>query len=177
MELTLNIGDNINIPENCEVVVKDNTLTIKEKQEEPFKDGDILYSRVTMRVFICKIYPENYLGTYYSSDFISNLRTTPHFRHATEEEKQKLFAELRAKDLKWNAETKELEKIRQRASTNSSYLCLDLLHNDILEFCDNRSTFDDERFNLGNYYLPRNREHALEDLEAIRAIFRRRVII
>ena len=41
MELTLNIGDNINIPENCKVVVKDNTLTIKEKHEI-FKDGDIL---------------------------------------------------------------------------------------------------------------------------------------
>lgn len=41
MELTLNIGDNINIPENCEVVVKDNTLTIKEKYRN-FEDGDIL---------------------------------------------------------------------------------------------------------------------------------------
>lgn len=31
MELTLNIGDNINIPENCEVVIENNTLTVKEK--------------------------------------------------------------------------------------------------------------------------------------------------
>lgn len=41
MELTLNIGDNINIPENCEVVIENNTLTVKEKQSI-FKDGDIL---------------------------------------------------------------------------------------------------------------------------------------
>lgn len=176
MELTLNVGDNINIPENCEVVVKDNTLTIKEKQEEPFKDGDILYSRVTMRVFICKIYPENYLGTYYSSDFISNLRTTPYFRHATEEEKQKLFAELRAKGLKWNAETKTFEKFRVRAKDREKYLTINEF-GEVIELDEDNCLYDDKKYNLGNYYILEERKQAEQDAKAVRAIYEKRTKI
>lgn len=44
MELVLNVGDNINIPENCEVVIENNTLTVKEKQDI-FKDGGYISSK------------------------------------------------------------------------------------------------------------------------------------
>lgn len=43
------------------------------------------------------------------------------FRHATEEEKQTLFDDMKERGLLWNADEKRLEKIRWRARRNEIY--------------------------------------------------------
>ena len=259
MELTLNIGDNINIPENCEVVIENNTLTVKEKQSifkdgdilvvkdnpsfivifkkyssnrrtfysyfnnqelsdtnwciecfryateeekqaffdelkekdlkwdsetkevrgirSDFKDGDILYSKNSMRVFICKITDENKIyefNSYYRSDFLSSLHTNSYFRPATKEEKQHLFAELKAKGLQWNAETKTIEKFRERAEKGEMYLFINALGEIVSSEEWGEGSYDDDQYNSGNYYLLKEREQAEEEAKDIKAIYQRR---
>ena len=177
MEIKLNAGDKITIPTGCKATIEDDLIVIEEKQEE-FKDGDILIARDEGLITIFKSYEGNnisfcsYFNTENTHDSNWGCRF---FRHATEEEKQEFFDDLKAKGLRWNAETKELEKIRQRAEKGSLYLCIDALRGVLLEFCENEDEFDDEIFNLGNYYLPEEREQAEEDAKAVKAIFEKRM--
>ena len=85
------------------------------KKEQEFKDGDILHSNSTNRVVIFKGYENKFKDTFYSYCNNGNKTNsgwlTHSFRHATEEEKQHFFDDLKAKGLHWNAETKKMEKI------------------------------------------------------------------
>lgn len=177
MEIKLNIGDNINIPENCEVVIENNTLTIKEKQSV-FKDGDILVVKDNPSfVVIFKEYTSN--GRTFCSYFnIQKLSDTnwsvKWFRHATEEEKQAFFDELKAKKLKWNAETKTMEKFRVRVKNGEKYLTINGF-GEVIELDEDHCLYDDKKYNLGNYYIPEEREQAEEDAKAIRAIYEKRL--
>ena len=78
-----------------------------------------------------------------------------------------------AKGLHWNAETKEMEKIRKRAKQGKKYLYINeagIIHNYIEDY----DIFDNKAYNLGNYYLLSEREEAEDDAKAIRAIFEKR---
>lgn len=176
MELTLNVGDNINIPENCEVVIENNTLTVKEKQSI-FKDGDILVVKDNPSfIVIFKKYSSNrrtFYGYFNNQELSDANWCIKYFRHATEEEKQHLFAELKAKGLQWNAETKTIEKFRQRAKRGETYLAIDTL-GEILEFIEYGESFDDLAFKYGNYYLLEERKQAEADAKDIKAIYQRR---
>lgn len=155
MELTLNVGDNINIPENCEVVVKDNTLTIKEKPRN-FKDGDILVVKDNSSFIVIfkeydKLNKETFIS-YFNNQGLSNTNwSSPCFRKATEEEKQNFLNGLEERGLKWDPTVK------------------------VVELYDDRSTFDTRKYNLGNYYLPEEREQAEEDAKIIKAIYENRI--
>ena len=48
---------------------------------------------------------------------------------------------------------------------------------EIFEEEENGAIFDDENYNLGNYYLPEAREQAEEDAKAVKAIFEKRLKI
>lgn len=122
MEIKLNAGDRINIPENCKATIEDNQIIIEEKKDEQkdeFKDGDILRSVQTGTIVIFKSYEDNLKDSFcshYNSSNDSNFCWSPvAFCKTTEYEKQKFFAELEAKGLHWNAETKTMKKIRRRA--------------------------------------------------------------
>ena len=124
MEIKLNAGDKIQVPENCKATIEDNKIIIEEKQEE-FKDGDILkciesdnmvvfknrYNQTSAFRIYFSLIGESYRLCLYSS-----------FRHATEKEKQAFFDKLKAKGLQWNAETKQMERIRKRAKDGEYYL-------------------------------------------------------
>ena len=88
-------------------------LNIAQKEQE-FKDGDILHSKKTNRVLIFKSYEDKLKYTFYTyynnSDGGNSGWNIYYFRHATEEEKQAFFDDLKAKGLRWNAETKTMEK-------------------------------------------------------------------
>lgn len=261
MELTLNVGDNINIPENCEVVVKDNTLTIKEKPRnfkdgdilvvkdnssfivifkeydklnketfisyfnnqglsntnwsspcfrkateeekqnflngleerglkwdptvkeiikirERFKNGDILISRYHNRFVIFSHYThsdESLFDSYFNSTNNSNSAwVTKNFRLATDEEKRAFSTMLELDGLHWNAKTKTIEKIRVRVKNGGRYLTINE-SGKVVELYDDRSTFDTRKYNLGNYYLPEEREQAEEDAKIIKAIYENRI--
>ena len=179
MESTLNVGDNINIPENCEVVIEDNILTVKEKQKK-FKDEDILV--VTNNPSFVVIFKEYSLNrrtfcSYFNNQELSDTNwSVKCFRHATEEEKQAFFDELKAKGLRWNAETKAMEKFRRRAEKGKKYLYIGSLLN-IEEATETYDEYDDGNFKFGNYYLLEERAQAEEDAKEIKAVFDRRVRI
>ena len=84
------------------------------RKQEEFKDGDILHSKKTDNVVIFKEYEEELnisFSSYYDNHNTYNSGWITHsFRHATEEEKQAFFDDLKAKGLCWNAETKKMEK-------------------------------------------------------------------
>lgn len=113
MEIKLSAGDTIQVPAGCKATIKENTIVI-EKQEEEFKDGDILHSKNTDRIIIFKSYKtelKDAFRCYYNSIKQTNLYwDTTSFRHATEQEKQAFFDDLKEKGLHWNAETKKWRK-------------------------------------------------------------------
>lgn len=177
MEIKLNAGDKINIPTGCKATIKDNKIIIKEKQEE-FKDGDILIARDTGLIVVFKSYNEmnkDFFCSHYNNDDMHNSNWGACcFHHATEEEKQHFFDELKAKGLRWNAETKTMEKIRKRTGKGRHYLFIGR-NGEMFEEEENGAIFDDKNYNSGNYYLLSERKQAEEDAKAIKAIFEKRL--
>lgn len=177
MEIKLNAGDRINIPEGCKATIEGNLIIIEEKQEE-FKDGDILHSRNHRRVVIFSNYSrddKHVFNSYFNSTNDPNSAWfTDCFRHATEEEKQAFFKDLAGKGLRWNAETKQMEKIRKRAEKGEAYLIIDA-RGELVESSEYGDEFDNKTFNSGNYYLLEEREQAEEDAKAVKVIFEKRL--
>ena len=99
---------------------------------------------------------------------------TSSFRPATEEEKQAFFDDLKAKGLRWNAETKQMERIRERVKYGDSYLFIDKKCK-VSEVYDNRAPIDNKNWEVGNYYLLSEIAQAEEDAKAIKAIFEKRL--
>lgn len=178
MEIKLNAGDRINIPENCQARIEDNQIIIEEQKEE-FKEGDILLPKYHFdRVLIFSNYAKNnkeLFDSYFNTTNNSNNNwVTANFRHATEEEKQSFFDKLKAKGLRWNAETKTMEKIRKRAKKDENYLFI-TGRGEIVEYTEDNDYDDNESYNLGNYYLLSERVQAEVDAKKVRAIFQERL--
>ena len=177
MEIKLNAGDKITIPTGCKATIEDNLIII-EKQKEEFKDGDILHSKATGTIAIFKEYKNefsiDFYSHYHNQGNCSSTWNTSSFRHATEDEKQAFFDELKAKGLRWNAKTKQMEKIRKRAKWSEEYF---YIHNscEVYKTTEAGLPFDDENYNIGNYYLPSEREQAEQDAKAVKAIFEKRL--
>jgi hypothetical protein len=186
MEIKLNVGDRINIPENCQARIEDNIIIIEEKKEE-FKDGDIL-THTDYKNYPC---PFIYKGTdergyhlfYVGIDYTNEIFLpgeeydtwgNDKLRHATEEEKQLLFDKMKEQGLRWNAETKSMEEIRSRVNYRYLYLNVNST-GEVVETHELCSNVDNKRWELGNYYLPEEREQAEEDAAKVRAIFQERL--
>ena len=176
MEIKLNAGDKINIPENCKATIEDNVIIIEEKKEE-LKDGDILHSIYDCTMIIFKALGNaGGMTSYYNNGVETNEGwRVDAFRHATKEEKEAFFDDLKAKGLKWNAETKTMEKIRKRAQRGEEFLHITGLGNVVWNNDWGEGSSDDKFYNLGNYYLPEELEQAEEDAKAIKAIYEKRL--
>lgn len=179
MEIKLSAGDKIQIPTGCKATIEENTIVIEEQKEE-FKEGDILHSTQTDRILIFKNYSledNEKFSCYYNNLDLDNFNwAVSAFRHTTEEEKQAFFDELKAKGLRWNAETKQMEKIRKRAKWGETYYYISS-NCKVYKTTEAGLPFEDENYNIGNYYLPEEREQAKEDAKAIKAIFEKRLKI
>ena len=176
MEIKLSAGDKIQIPTGCKATIKENLIVIEKKQEE-CKDGDVLHSTTKDRVVIFRSYNNGRFSfnTHYNNCNLDNFNWgVCHYRHATEEEKQTFFDELRRQGLYWNAETKTMERIRKRAKLNDFYLYIGR-NGEVLEVMDYKIPYDDDNYNVGNYYLPHERGQAEKDAKAIRTIFEKRL--
>lgn len=183
MEIRLTAGDKIQVPANCKAIIENNQIIIeeqKEEQKEEFKDGDILCSAKTGAIVIFKSYQNNLKDcfcSHYNNWNDSNRFWNPlSFRHTTEEEKRAFFDELWANGLRWNEETKQMERIRLRVKIREPYLIVNRL-GEIRSMPEEHTTFDDMNFDSGNYYLPSEREQAEEDAKAVKAIFEKRLKI
>ena len=102
MEIKLNTGDKITIPEDYEATIEGNQIIIKK--QEGFKDGDILISKdskYSKYFVIFKSYDKTTkfaFNSYFNSvDILNFYWFTEGFRLATEKEKQEFFDELKNK--------------------------------------------------------------------------------
>lgn len=175
MEIKLNAGDKIQIPANCKATIEDNQIIIEEQKE--FKDGEILSAIDSTIILVFKSYHKNinvFCSYCNNTGWGNEGWNASKFRLATEEEKQAFFDELKAKGLRWNDETKTMEKIRQRVEKGREYLIVNRL-GDVVKLVDEHSTFDDMNYNLGNYFLPEEIEEAELAAKFIRAIYEKRL--
>lgn len=180
MEIKLNAGDKIQVPTGCKATIKDDLIIIEEQEEkqEMFKDGDILHAKDVDIIVIFKSYEHNCAKTfcsYYNSEGLSNTNWGSFcFEHVTDTVKQTFFKDLAGKGLRWNTETKQMERVRKRVKKGGEILII-TSQGGIITSYDDRDILHDMLWNLGNYYLPNELEKAQEDLKAIRAIFEKRL--
>ena len=179
MEIKLHAGDKIQIPTGCKATIEDDLIVIEKREQAEFKDGDILRSKNYNRIVIFSNYDRKDKGMFDCHFSSTKDHTTGWFtncfRHVTEEEKQAFFDDLKAKGLRWNAETKQMERIRKRVKKGGEILII-AAQGGIITSYDDRDIIHDMLWNLGNYYLPNELEKAQEDFKAIRAIFEKRKI-
>ncbi len=93
--------------------------TEKTIAKTEFSEGDIVFSGVNLISILKNINPPKTLNCYVSTDNYGKLYineggwTSQNLRHATEDEKQKLFRAIKENGYRWNAETKTLEKLAE----------------------------------------------------------------
>ena len=136
MELKLNSGDVITIPDDCKAVIKDKIITV-EKEVHEFKDGDFCAfgDKHFFWVYIYKS-EKNYYSSFYHA-FIGSDSDKPSYdnscaviaqkiRLATEEEKQFLLDALHADGKDWDADNKLIVDYKWKPKIGDTYYYIDL---------------------------------------------------
>lgn len=183
MEIILNCGDKINVPQGCKAKIKDDVITI-EKEEPKFKDGDILAyvgNTDNTSTFIYKGEDGNGSHKYYVGiNVYKRLSISDNdarwgkeaLRPATEEEKQFLFKKMAEQKLRWNAEDKEIEKIRWRATRGEIYFIINLHAGYSVESSvDYYDKDDNEFYKSFNYF--KMKEDAKKATELVKATLKK----
>ena len=178
MEIILNCGDKINIPDGCKAEIKDGVITI-EKEEKEFKRGDVIVSKIDeILLVITYDFDSNLLTSFVNIDAHGNLFNNPYqkwnvsheWRLATDEEKQLLFDKMKEQGLRWNAEKKRVEKIRWRAQRDKKYFIVGCSGN--LGICvENECSSDNSLYEFGNYF--RTKEQAEKAAELVKATLKK----
>ena len=189
MKVELQCGDTITIPEGCKAIVKDGSVvfekeeqTEEKKEEQEFKDGDVLVPILEGHrcyAFIYKGTDDEGFHSYYAGiDILGALSfsESPSDRwgdydltNATEEEKQLLFYTLKEKGYQWNSEEKRVEKLRWRAKKGEEYYTI----GNTLECArlfENGDKYDNALWNALNYFRTKeqNEEAARRVKETLR---------
>ena len=176
MEIILNCGDKINIPNGCKAEIKDGVITI-EKEKSTFKRGDFVTSIGGTRMGIVYECRDNNGDPviYMHWDNDSKLgefkkRQAKVFRLATEEERQTITAKMAEQNLRWNAVEKELEWIRWRAENGSYYHFITTAFN-IAEAEEDRKEVANHRYSAYNHF--RTEEDARKAAELVKATLKK----
>ncbi|EEX51991.1 hypothetical protein HMPREF6745_2504 [Prevotella sp. oral taxon 472 str. F0295] len=176
MEIILNCGDKINVPEGCKAEITDGVITI-EKEKSTFKRGDFVTSIGGTRMGIVYECRDNHgdpvICMHWDND--SKLgefkkRRAKVFHLATEEERQTIIAKMAEQNLRWNAEEKELEWIRWRAKKSQSYFFVDKTINPAEEE-ESGDAIDDVLWRKFNYF--RTEEEAEEAAKLVKATLKK----
>nr|DAX83458.1 MAG TPA: protein of unknown function (DUF4907) [Caudoviricetes sp.] len=174
MEIVLNCGDKINIPDGCKAEIKDGVITI-EREVKEFKDGDILaYVGITdnTSTFIYKGQDENGSHKYYAGLNVDKRLSISNddarwgkeaLRPATEEETQFLFDKMAEQNLRWNAEEKKIEDIRLRVMEGDAYYYINSICN-VSAVYDERVSIDDKQFLSYNYFKTKEQAEKAAEL-------------
>ena len=136
MELKLNSGDTITIPDGCKAVIKDKIIT-GEKEVQEFKDGDFVASNDlgAKILMIYKSKKEWYYANCHASvciglceNYISynDCCVCDDARIATEEEKQFLLNALHADGKDWDADKKQIVDYKWKPKVGDNYYYIDL---------------------------------------------------
>lgn len=187
MKVELQAGDTITIPNGCKATIEDNQIIIEDDKQNEFKDGDILITIEDGRrsyPFIYKNTDNDGFHSYYAGVNTGNTLTVskaPYQRwgndalldYATEEEKQLLFDKIKEQGLHWNAVEKQVEKFRERVPRGHRYLYIDH-RGEVISVIDFYDSYDNDRFKVGNYYLPEAIGEAKLVAKEIKAIYQKR---
>jgi hypothetical protein len=175
MEIILNCGDKINIPDGCKAEIKDGVITI----EKEFKRGDVIVSKIDEILLVTTYdFDSNLLTSFVNIDAHGNLFNNPYqkwnvshdWRLATDEEKQLLFDKMKEQGLRWNAEENRVEKIRWRAKKSQSYFFIDKDINSMEEE-ESGDAIDDILWRKFNYF--RTEEDAKKATELVKATLKK----
>ena len=180
MKVELQNGDRISIPEGCKAQINGNEVVVeKEEKSEDFKRGDILVSLSNEIILVDDYdFKEGHLYSFVHVDRSGQLSKEPYFqwnewhdwRLATDEEKQLLFDKMKEQGLRWNAEEKQVEKIRWRAERDKRYFIVGCSGN--MGICtENDCRSDNHLYEFGNYF--RTKEQAKKAAEAVREMLRK----
>lgn len=197
MKVELQCGDTITIPEGCKATIKDGSVvfekeeqTEEKKEEQEFKDGDVLTSLFDNKVififkedelrqkdnsngyYVCHIYVSSSIGYTIDVPTKDSLFFCGHkkdVRLATEKEKQFLFNKMKEQGLQWNAEEKRVEKIRWRAGIDEKYFSFDSALR-VQQFIEDNDTCDNAFYDALNYFRTKeqNEEAARRVKETLR---------
>lgn len=170
-------GDRIAIPDGCTATINGNEVVI-EKKEQEFKDGDII-AKMNAVVILRGNFNNGVFRDYACINFDGNVlisngiewSTMPAGWHiATEEERQLLFDKMEEQGLRWNAEDKQVEKIRWRAKEGEDYYCI-TERGHVVGDEEGGLPEDIERYEFGNYF--RTREQAEKAAEVVKEALRK----
>ena len=176
MKVELQNGDRITIPEGCRAQINGNEVVIEKEEKEEvqeFKEGDVLVSVHNGCMVIFEKYNsawsfKSHYNEGYDKDAYFNNGA---FRHATEEEKQLLFAKMKEQGLRWNAEEKRVEKVRWRAKKGENYFLLNRITFEVDHYYECFDEVDAKLYKYGNYF--RTREQAEEAARRVKETLRK----
>lgn len=178
MEITFKDGDRIRIPEGCKATIDGNEVVI-EKEREKFKRGDVITS-LKGEILLVNVhdYDSSLLRSFVHIEENKEFCQSPYllwneshpWRLATEEEKQLLFDKMEENGLRWNAEEKQVEKIRWRAVKGGAYYFFGTTGN-VCRAEDDRGAITNHRYNAFNYF--QTEDQAEKAAEAVRETLRK----
>lgn len=174
MEILLKQGDRLPIPEGCKAVINGNEVVIEKKENEDgkFKEGDVLISSLNGCMVIFKKYKDAWrFDAHYNDEYDTNTDfNNCAFRHATDEEKQQLFDNMKEQGLRWNAEEKRVEKIRWRAEKGEIYYFVDANGN-ISRYHEDDNENDKTLWRIYNYF--QDYKQAEKAAEVVKEVLRK----
>ena len=162
MELKLNSGDVITIPDDCRAVIKDKIITF-EKEVQEFEDGDFVslsnlggkfliiykskrgFSDAYYHAVTYNGYCENYVVSYNDWCVCYDARI------ATEEEKQFLLDALHADGKDWDAVNKRIVEYMWQPKDGEDYYVINTLFK-VLRFTWQSYSFDFDLLKSGNCF-------------------------
>ena len=161
MELKLNSGDVITIPDDCKAVIKDKIITV-EKEVQEFKDGDFCTVRAPHGswIFIYRSKKDDdrayhyallvdgfRLPLYYNFCAASKYETS----FSTEEEKQALLDALHADGKDWDADKKQIVDYKWKPKEDEPYYYIDSFLDVCSSYWDVDSA-DNLAYSMGNCF-------------------------
>ena len=172
MELKLNSGDVITIPDDCKAVIKDKVITV-EKAVQDFNDGDFVYSinDVCEFVMIYKSKKECSYANYHASIYIGQYENHVSYnawcvgwdyRIATEEEKQFLLDALHADGKDWDAENKQIVDCSRKPKIGDNYYYIDCFL-DVVDDIWSDDRMDDLVYTSGNCFKTKDEAQKYAD--------------
>ena len=178
MEIKLSNGDRLTVPQGCKATVNGSEIII-EKEKQEFNDGDMLIHENGNMAILKGDFNDGYFSDYVSIEENELLVDCKHYwklksigwRIATDDEKQYLFDKMKERGLRWNAENKQMEKIRWRAKKGDRYWKIPLSSFVVSEMQEDNDAFDQEAWKCGNYF--KTQEQAERAAEAIKEVLRK----
>ena len=161
MELKLNSGDVITIPDDCKAVIKDKISTV-EKEVQEFKDGDfvslnnlgakilMIYKRINEWYYanchasVCIGLCENYVS-------YNDCCVCDDARIATEEEKQFLLDAIHADGKDWDAGKRQIVDYKLKPKVGDNYYYIDCFL-DVVDDSWSDDRMDDLVYSSGNCF-------------------------